>query len=58
MLLKGTAAVQLPQGRSRSSDRERFAENFVYRQLPATVDVVAKEAVELFIWTGQRCRAI
>jgi len=49
MLLKGTAAVQLPQGNAPVlGPGEVCGEISFIDELPATVDVVAKEAVEAF----------
>jgi CRP/FNR family transcriptional regulator, cyclic AMP receptor protein len=49
MLLKGTAAVQLPQGGAPIiGPGEVCGEISFIDELPATVDVVAKEAVEAF----------
>ena len=49
MLLKGTAAVQLPQGSAPVlGPGEVCGEISFIDELPATVDVVAKEAVEAF----------
>ncbi len=49
MLLKGTASVQLPQGSAPViGPGEVCGEISFIDELPATVDVVAKEAVEAF----------
>lgn len=49
MLLKGTAAVQLPQGSAPViGPGEICGEISFIDELPATADVIAKEAVEVF----------
>src|SRR5450755_169440 len=57
MLLKGTAAVQLPQGGRRLSGRERFVGKFrLSTSFRLRWTSLPRRRLRLFTWTGLRCR--